>query len=312
MAIWTDIEGAATTPVADPAVVTIGVFDGVHRGHRTLIDEARREADERGAVVVAVTFWPHPVAVLAPDRAPVRLTSIERRVELLHEAGADHVRVLAFSRDLAAWDPERFIDEVVMDQCHAVHVVVGENFRFGAKAAGDVALLGAAGAQRGFTVTGVELTGDSAPFSSTRARQLLADGDVVAVSAILGRPHEVAGEVVHGDHRGAQLGFPTANVLVDDAVAAPADGVYACWLVRADGSRLPAATSVGTNPTFAGVAGRRVESYVLDRDDLDLYGEHVRVEFVERLREMTAFDDVDALVQQMRADVDAARTILRG
>ncbi len=310
VAIWEATEGASADPVGGPSVVTIGVFDGVHRGHQQVIAAVRERAAAAGATPVAITFDPHPVAVLAPDKAPVRLTTLDRRVELLHQHGAEEVRVLAFSAEMSAWSPQEFIDRVIVEQTHCRELIVGENFRFGQRAAGTVETLRLAGQAAGFSVDGWSLAGDGEAFSSTRVRAAVADGDLATAAAILGRPHEISGAVVRGDRRGRELGYPTANVPVDEAYAVPPDGVYAGRLVRAGGERLPAAISIGTNPTFDGVAGRRVESYVLDREDLDLYDEQVRVELVERLRPMVAFDSVDELVLQMEADVTATRRIL--
>ncbi|WP_243697151.1 bifunctional riboflavin kinase/FAD synthetase [Aeromicrobium phragmitis] len=310
MAIWKVVDEAGVERIDGPSVVTIGVFDGVHRGHQAVLAAVRRKADELDATTVAITFDPHPVAVLAPDKAPKRLTTIERRVELLREHGADEVRVLAFSAEMSAWTPEEFIQRVVVEQVGCRHLIVGENFRFGKRAAGSVDTLREAGERDGFSVDGWSLVGDEETFSSTRVRSAVAAGDMPAAAHVLGRPHEVVGTVVQGDRRGRELGYPTANVPVDESFAVPPDGVYAARLVLSDGARLPAAVSVGTNPTFEGVSDRRVESYVLDRDDLGLYDEPVRVEFVERLRGMVAFDSVDALIAQMGDDVAAARQAL--
>lgn len=307
--MWKDVPGAPASKLQEPTVVTLGVFDGVHRGHQALIaaiDDRARQMDARS---LAITFDPHPVAVLAPERAPALLTSIERRVALLAAAHVDHVRVLAFSAEMSRWSPEEFVDRILVDQCHSRHVVVGENFRFGARAAGDVDTLVALGESRGFTVESFTLNGDAEPFSSTRIRAALRDGDVAAAAHMLGRPAEVIGLVVTGEKRGRVLGFPTANVPVLPGSAVPAEGVYASYLVR-DGERLPAATSVGTNPTFAGEREARVEAYVLDRDDLDLYDQCVRIEFIERLRPMETFAGVEALVDQMHRDIAETRKIL--
>jgi riboflavin kinase/FMN adenylyltransferase len=291
--------------------VVIGNFDGVHRGHRTVISRARRVADGSGTPLVAVTFDPHPMAVLRPEHAPSTLTDLDTRASLLADAGVDHVLVLPFDRGVAAWSPEQFVDTVLVDVLHAAAVVVGANFRFGNKAAGDVALLRAVGEQRGFAAEGVELEGGPQVWSSTYVRTCLATGDVAGAAEALGRPFTVTGTVVRGDRRGRELGYPTANVPTSTMTAAPADGVYAGWLRRLDtGERYPAAISVGTNPTFDGDRERRVESYVLDRDDLDLYDVAVEVSFVERLRGMVAFDSVDKLVAQMADDVDRARELL--
>lgn len=305
VAIWKAVDGAPDTSVSGPTAVTIGNFDGVHRGHQALLAATRAAAID--AATVAITFDPHPVAIFAPDRAPALLTTLERRIELLHLHGADHVRVLDFTAEMASWSPEEFVKAVVLDQCHAFAVVVGQGFRYGSRAAGSIETLAASGEQYGFVATESGLAGDGDVFSSTRVRDAVSRGDIVQAADVLGRPHEVEGIVVAGDRRGRELGYPTANVPVDESYAVPPDGVYATWVVLPDGSRLPAATSVGTNPTFEGVVGRRVESYVLDRDDLELYGERIRVQFVERLRDMVAFDSLDALVEQMRRDVSRAR-----
>jgi riboflavin kinase/FMN adenylyltransferase len=307
--IWRSL---AEVPVdLGATVVVIGNFDGVHLGHRHVLARAREIADERGLPVVAVTFDPHPMAVLRPEHAPTQLTTVERRAQLLGEAGADHVLALPFDRDMASWSPERFMASVLVGAVRAAAVVVGANFRFGNKAAGDVAALRAYGAEHGFAAEGIPLDGGPMVWSSTYVRTCLAAGDVAGAAEALGHPYAVRGVVVEGDRRGRELGFPTANVPTDGMTAAPADGVYAGWLRRLDsGETYPAAISVGTNPTFDGVRERRVESYVLDRTDLELYGVEVEVAFVERLRGMVAFESVDTLVEQMHADVDRAREIL--
>ena len=295
-----------------PTVVTIGNFDGVHLGHRHVLAQTRTTADELGVdTVVVVTFDPHPIAVLRPEHAPPILTSVETRARLVEEIGVGAVLVIPFDRDIARWSPEEFIDRVLVDTLHARAVVVGANFRFGFKAAGDVALLRESGAEHGFVVEGVALDGGPQVWSSTYVRQCLASGDVSGAAEALGRPFTVRGVVLRGDQRGRELGYPTANVPVPPIDAAPADGVYAGWLTRLDtGERYPAAISVGTNPTFDGERERRVESYVLDRDDLELYGVEVEVEFVERLRGMVRFDGIEALVETMHDDVRRARALL--
>ena len=309
MIIWRDVPGAATTPRDEPAVVTIGNFDGVHRGHQHLLQVAR----ELGGPVVAVTFDPHPTAVFAPDKAPKLLTSFARRIELLRENGADEVRALAFDREMAAWSPEEFVRTVLVGELRAKAVVVGENFRYGSRASGDVRLLHDDLAEFGCLVSGVNLAEsgelDGVPFSSTLVRELIAAGRVAEASIVLGRPPEVSGVVRRGDGRGKDLGFPTANVPVDHTFAVPEDGVYAGHLV-VDQQRHGAAISVGTNPTFAGTE-RRVESFLIDvAEDIDLYDREVRVEFVQRLRGMENFDSVDALVAQMHDDVAETRDLL--
>ncbi len=293
-------------------VVTIGNFDGVHLGHRQVLARARRVADERGLALVVCTFDPHPMAVLRPEHAPTSLTTLEARADLLAEAGADAVLALPFDRDVASWTPEEFVDRVLVDGLRAAAVVVGANFRFGHRASGDVAALVGLGASRDLVAEGIELDGGPQVWSSTYVRTCLAAGDVAGAAEALGRPYAVRGEVVRGDQRGRELGYPTANVPIGARTAAPADGVYAGWLRRLDtGERFPGAISVGTNPTFAGERERRVETYVLDRTDLDLYGVEVEVGFVDRLRGMAAFDSVDALLEQMADDVDRTREVLR-
>ena len=306
--IWRDFRGAATDPRSEPSAVTVGNFDGVHRGHQHVLARTRELA--AGLPVIAVTFVPHPLAVVRPEHAPVRLTTIERRVELLREAGADEIRILNFTAEMASWSPQEFVDRVLVEQLSAALVAVGANFRFGSKASGDTTFLREAGERAGFAVDGLALDGGVVPYSSTLVRTLVAEGRLVEAAEVLGRPHEVSGVVTKGDQRGRELGFPTANVPVDEAYAVPPDGVYAGWLVRADGERLPAAISVGTNPTFDGVE-RRVESYVLDRTDLELYGEAIRVELVDRLRGMVKYEGIDPLIAQMHQDVENTRAILQ-
>jgi riboflavin kinase/FMN adenylyltransferase len=292
-------------------VVTVGNFDGVHRGHRAVISRAREEADARGIPVVAVTFEPHPMAVLRPEHAPSMLTSVEVRAELLAEAGVDHVLALPFDRSVADWTPQAFVDRVIVGALHAEAVVVGASFRFGHRAAGDVATLRETGATGGFTAVGVPLDGGPQVWSSTYVRTCLSMGDVAGAAEALGRPFAVRGVVMEGDKRGRDLGFPTANVPIDPAAAAPADGVYAGWLRRLDdGATYQAAISVGTNPTFDGHRERRVEGYVLDRDDLELYGVEVEISFVERLRGMLRFESIEALIEAMHGDVARTREIL--
>lgn len=295
-----------------PSVVVIGNFDGVHLGHQHVLRRALQSVGETGAAqVVAVTFDPHPMAVLRPDHAPVTLTSVGERCRLLEAAGTDDVLVLPFDREMASWSPEEFIRRVLVEALHAVAVVVGANFRFGSRAAGDVETLVAAGREHGFVAEGIDLDGGPQVWSSTYVRTCLAAGDVAGAAEALGRPFTVRGVVVEGDKRGRELGYPTANVPTSALEAAPADGIYAGWLTRLDtDERFPAAISVGTNPTFEGVRGRRVESYVLDRTDLELYGVEVEVAFVDRIRGMVKFDSVDDLIATMKRDVESTREVL--
>lgn len=308
-------------PGLPPCVVTLGNFDGVHRGHKVVLSEVVGCAAELGLTSVAVTFEPHPIAVLRPEAAPSLLVTLDQRLELMASSGLHAVLVMEFTRDLASWTPERFVSEVFVRALNARLVVVGQDTRFGVRNSGDVATLRRLGDELGFEVEVVRDQGDTPDaaqetrWSSSQARELIAQGDVVSVARILGRPHAVAGRVVHGDHRGRTLGFPTANLESEPAGLVPADGVYAGWLARDDLApddperRLPAAISIGTNPTFDGTT-RRVEAYVLDRDDLDLYERAVTLEFVERLRPTLRFDGVEQLLETMRGDVARTREVL--
>lgn len=310
-------------------VVVIGNFDGVHLGHRTVLSRAREVAAERGIpTVVAVTFDPHPMAVLRPDHAPSMLTDVDTRAALLGDAGADEVLALPFDTAMSAWTPAEFVDRVLVETLHAGAVVVGANFRFGAKASGDVAFLATAGEAAGFETVGIALDGGPQVWSSTYIRTCLAAGDVDGAAEALGRAYSLRGTVVRGDQRGREMGYPTANVPTHD-LAVPADGVYAGWLRRLDRASgepgagqdlgqdlgqdpgpMPAAISVGTNPTFEGERERRVESYVLDRTDLELYGVPVEVTFVARIRGMVRYEGMEPLIEQMADDVRRARGLL--
>lgn len=308
MRVWRGLQDVGADEVAGRTVVTIGNFDGVHRGHQQVIAHVVTRAREIGAEAVVTTFDPHPMSVIHPDSVPLRLTSLSRRIDILEGLGVGNVLVLPFTREISLWEPDEFVRTVLVDGLNAAEVHVGESFRFGHRAAGTVDTLREAGARHGFVVAAVPLAGDTARWSSTYVRQCLAEGDTIAAAAALGRPHRVEGPVVEGDKRGRELGYPTANLSLDDTVAIPVDGVYAGWLVRADGDTLPAAISIGTNPTFGGTT-RRVEAYALDRDDLELYGEHVGVEFADRLRDTLTFAGVEPLVEQMGRDVDQARAL---
>jgi riboflavin kinase/FMN adenylyltransferase len=308
--VWRALDSVdlGTVDTVSRSVVTIGNFDGVHRGHVQVIRSVVARAHELGATAVVTTFDPHPMTVIHPHAAPLRLTDLDRRLALLQDLGVDAVLVLPFTRELSLWEPDEFVQRVLVDALRAVEVHVGENFRYGHRARGNVDTLREDGARLGFTVHAVPLAGDTARWSSTYARQCLAEGDTLAAAEALGRLHRVEGPVVEGDKRGRELGYPTANLALGADVAIPADGVYAGWLVRADGDRLPAAVSIGTNPTFGGTT-RRVEAYVLDRDDLELYGETVGVEFADRLRDTLTFDGVEPLLVQMAKDVERARSL---
>jgi len=309
MIVWRDLAGVGSEASADPYAVTIGVYDGVHLGHREVIARTRETADRLGVAVAVVTFDPNPLALLRPDAAPKALASLDRRLALFEVVGVDAVVVLPFTRALAAVSPADFVTTCLTGALRARAVVVGAGFRFGHKAAGDVKLLRSLGARSGFEVVEVPLVRRGHTVSSTAIRASISAGDVHAAWDGLGRPHVVEGPVVVGDRRGRELGYPTANLAVPEAYAVPPDGVYAGWLVRAEGTRLPAAISVGTNPTF-GPHVRRVEAYVLDRTDLELYGEHVAIEFGWWLRGMVAYEGIDPLLVQMADDVERTRELI--
>jgi riboflavin kinase / FMN adenylyltransferase len=296
------------------SVITIGAFDGVHRGHQRIVARAAEIGRERNLPVVVITFDPHPDEVIRPGSHPPFLCSVRRRAELLASLGAEAVCVLPFTLEFSRMDPDEFVRTVLVERLHAAAVVVGEDFRFGHKAAGDVHLLAKLGEKYDFTAEGMPLLGDDGTtISSTLIRRMLEAGDVAAAAKELGRPHRVEGVVVRGHQRGRALGFPTANLQAPPHTAIPADGVYAGWLASLnseghDMERWPAAISIGTNPTF-GDGERTVEAYALDRDDLDLYGVHAAIDFAARLRGTLRFDSVDELVDQMRRDVGQAREL---
>ena len=316
---WTDL--SQIPQGYGPSVVTMGNFDGVHRGHRavlaTVVARARAGglAGSQSAQAVAVTFEPHPVAVLHPERAPQIITSPAQRLDLLASTGLDAVLVMEFTRELALWTPERFVEHVFVNALGAAVVVVGEDTRFGVRNSGNVDTLRQLGALHGFEVLTLADIGDGGRWSSTRVRALVTSGDVAAAAEILGRRHRVSGEVVHGDHRGRELGYPTANLSQESEGLIPADGVYVGRLIRPtltqdDPDRsLPAAISVGTNPTFAGTQ-RRVEAHVLDRSDLDLYSENVVLDFIEHLRPMEKYGSIEDLLLAIADDVERARVVL--
>lgn len=321
--IWND-----PTEVPDdfgPSVVTIGNFDGVHRGHQQVLSQLIRTARMNGAKSVAVTFDPHPSQVHRPESAPELIMGLEDKLQALSELGLDAVLVMKYSLELASLTPEEFVGSVLVDSLHASHVVIGHDTRFGRGNSGDLNTMKQLGEQFGFEVLVIsEFGSEGFPLhddggtdrrcSSTWVREALNDGDVATAAAVLGRPHRMRGEVVHGAARGRALGFPTANLAHEASGLIPADGIYAGWLVDQDGTRWPAAISVGSNPTFDGVS-RQVEAHVIDRpeetiEDFDLYGQTVVVEFVARLRGMVAYRGPEALVEQMREDVVQTHGIL--
>lgn len=292
------------------SIVTIGVFDGVHKGHQATIGHAVARAREIGVKSVVVTFDPHPAEVVRPGSHPAVLTEPTRKAELIEALGVDVLCVLPFTPEFSRLPAEAFVHDVLVEHLHAALVVVGENFRFGHRAAGDVALLERLGRTFGYAVEGAPLVAEAGTvFSSTYIRSCVAAGDVVAAARALGRPHRLEGVVVRGDQRGRELGFPTANLLCHRYAAVPADGVYAARLVRR-GQREPlmAAVSIGTNPSFSG-RERRVEAYVLDFD-ADLYGERLALDFVAHLRGQVRYDSVEPLVAQIAEDVERTRQAL--
>ncbi|WP_375487721.1 bifunctional riboflavin kinase/FAD synthetase [uncultured Jatrophihabitans sp.] len=300
------------------SVVTIGVFDGVHRGHQSIIADAVGRAAELGVPSVLITFVPHPAEVVRPGAHPPVLTSLVRRAELVEELGVDVFCALPFTLELSKLSPAEFVHATLVDRLHVTTVIVGENFRFGHKAEGDVGTLQELGRRFGFSARGDHLlTEHDTTLSATYVRSCVQAGDVRTAAEVLGRPHRLDGVVERGDRRGRELGYPTANLRTDDWAAVPADGVYAGRVVLLDewgrtAGAPPlgtAAISVGTNPTFD-VRQRRVEAFVLDFD-ADLYGANIGVEFVARLRGMERYDGVDALVAQMALDVEQTRTLMQ-
>jgi len=298
------------------SVVTIGAYDGVHLGHRKVLQLVRELADARGLDAALVTFDRHPARVVRPESAPKLLTTLPQRLELLEQLGLlDMCFVLEFDEARSREPAADFVQEVLVDALKARLVVVGADFHFGHGRQGNVALLEHMGTDLGFEVLGLGLVapeGDPhhVPFSSTRVRELLAAGDVQGAAALLGRPHAVRGAVQHGDQRGRALGFPTANVAVPDEILLPADGIYAGTFVGADGIERVTAISLGRRPTFyVDQPFSLLEAHVLDFDG-DLYGRDVEVRFVARLRGEQKFDGVDALVAQITRDVEQTRALL--
>lgn len=289
------------------SVVLIGVFDGVHKGHQLLLNRAKEIADGRS--VIALTFDPHPMQVFAPDRAPTLLTTLSDRVELLKIHNADQVAVLKFNEKFAAMLPEDFVKNVLVGQLAASTVIVGKNFTYGHKAAGNVASLIKDGLKFNFTVDVQELkAGDGQVISSSRIRSLVIDGHVEEARALLSRPHRLDGIVVHGEKRGREIGYPTANLGNLEGQTIPCDGVYAGWLTVGI-NFWPAAISVGTNPTFEGVRARQVEAYAIDQVGLELYDKNASIEFGWRLRDTLKFDGLEPLLAQMKLDCDRARSL---
>lgn len=292
------------------ATVAIGIFDGVHEGHQAILSRAKELSNGNGLIVL--TFDPHPMQVFDPDHAPTMLVSLERRVELLKQYGVDVVVVCDFDRDFAAKAPEEFVTEVLLKQLQISGVVVGQNFTYGNKAVGKVSDLIASGRQHGFFAESVsfqKIGGEAV--SSTRIREAVTKGEVEPASKMLTRPHRLEGVVVHGEKRGREIGYPTANLGFSTAInTVPADGVYAGWL-EVENQRWPSAISIGTNPTFVGERSTQVEAYALDETGLELYDQGAKIDFGWRLRDTVKFDGLDPLLEQMKIDCDQARKLTK-
>ncbi|ABY22415.1 riboflavin kinase [Renibacterium salmoninarum ATCC 33209] len=298
-----------------PSVVTLGNFDGVHRGHQEVLRNLVSDARKRGAKAVAITFDPHPAKVHRPDSAPGQIMSLADRVATMAATGLDAVLVLHYTLDFAQQSAEEFVQSTFVDALKATSVVVGHDVRFGRGNSGDLATMQQLGTKFGFDVEVIGEFGTERRCSSTWVREALDHGDVRTAAEVLGRAHHMRGTVVHGAARGRELGFPTANLAPDSSGYIPADGIYAGWLLDEAATRWPAAISVGSNPTFEGVS-RQVEAHVIDRpeeavEDFNLYGQSVTVEFVEHLRGMVAYTGPEALIEQMCKDVVQAREVLQ-
>jgi riboflavin kinase/FMN adenylyltransferase len=285
-------------------VVAIGIFDGVHAGHQQIIATAKHQGD-----VTVMTFDPHPTSVIAPERTPTQLVNIKDRIELLKQAGATAVEVVNFNKDFSQLTPDQFIEDILIGRFSAEHVVIGENFNFGYKAQGTPKYLTEVGPKYGFGVSIVKLHEDrGSTISSSRIRNLIIDGQIERANELLTRNFYLKGPVVHGEKRGREIGYPTANIGLNSLATIPADGVYAGWLSVGE-NRWPAAISIGTNPTFPGVRGRQVEAYALDQVGLDLYDQEAKIEFGYRLRDTLKFDGLPPLLEQMKKDCDQAREL---
>ena len=292
--------------MSETTVVVIGVFDGVHKGHQALLNRAKEIAEGRS--ILALPAHPPPRAVVAPASVPPMLTTLADRVELLKIHNADRVAVMKFNEQFAAMSPEKFVEDILVKQLHVSTVIVGKNFTYGAKAAGNVETLMKSGLAHNFTVDVHELVGGAEVISSSRIRNLVLEGKVEQARELLSRPHRLDGIVVHGEKRGREIGYPTANLGKIDGQTIPADGIYAGWLTVGI-NFWPAAISIGTNPTFEGDRGRQVEAYALDQQGLDLYDKAASIEFGWFLRPTLKFDGLDELLVQMKKDCDEARRL---
>jgi riboflavin kinase/FMN adenylyltransferase len=285
-------------------VVAIGIFDGVHAGHQQIIATAKHQGD-----VTVMTFDPHPTSVFAPERTPTQLVNIKDRIELLKKVGASAVDVVNFNKDFSQLTPDQFIEDILIGRFSAEHVVIGENFNFGYKAQGTPKYLTEVGPKYGFGVSIVKLQEDrGSTISSSRIRNLIIDGEIERANELLTRNYYLKGPVIHGEKRGREIGYPTANIGLTPLATIPADGVYAGWLSVGE-NRWTAAISIGTNPTFPGVRGRQVEAYALDQVGLDLYDQEGKIEFGYRLRDTLKFDGLAPLLEQMKKDCDQAREL---
>ena len=285
-------------------VVAIGIFDGVHAGHQQIIATAKHQGD-----VTVMTFDPHPTSVFAPERTPTQLVNIKDRIELLKKVGASAVDVVNFNKDFSQLTPDQFIEDILIGRFSAEHVVIGENFNFGYKAQGTPKYLTEVGPKYGFGVSIVKLQEDrGSTISSSRIRNLIIDGEIERANELLTRNFYLKGPVIHGEKRGREIGYPTANIGLSSLATIPADGVYAGWLSVGE-NRWTAAISIGTNPTFPGVRGRQVEAYALDQVGLDLYDQEGKIEFGYRLRDTLKFDGLAPLLEQMKKDCDQAREL---
>jgi len=297
------------------SVVTIGAYDGVHRGHRAVIEQVCQQAEILGARSVVVTFDRHPATVVRPNSAPLLLTDLEQKLELLGATGLDATCIVKFDEESSRETPTDFVKRVLVDGLSAVRVIIGEDFHFGYKRGGNVALLRELGPKHGFDVSPIELIprgdGVDEPVSSTAIRRALAGGQVELATQLLGHHFELRGKVVHGDERGKQIGFPTANVEVSRAICVPADGVYAGFFTRHNGQRYVCAINLGRRPTFHEYAEHSMlEAHLLDFDG-DLYGESVRISFSHFLRGERKFESIDALKMQLKHDIEQTRSVSR-
>ncbi|WP_425844165.1 bifunctional riboflavin kinase/FAD synthetase [Agrococcus sp. TSP3-2-1] len=293
-----------------PSAITIGKFDGVHIGHRRILEQLRAIAEAEGLVSTVVTFDRNPLEVVRPDRAPLPLVSLRHKVELLHDAGADRVIVVPFTAETAAQPAEEFSERVLFDGLGARVLLVGDDFRFGHRGAGDAAMLRRHAEPRGARVESIDdiCFADGRRVSSTWIREALGLGRIQEANAMLGRRHLLRGDVVRGFQRGRALGYPTANLGSPVEGFVPADGVYAA-MARVDAGAFPAAVSIGDNPTFDGVAAKTVEAFLLDVD-LDLYDRPIELELIDFVRPMHRFESLDELVAQMGRDVDRTRELV--